>query len=160
MRHPVSIAEVHDRPATRPLLVPPRLAPRSMTMSTWQRMMAVRRNPLESWGQIAYEEDILKGSFLGRSNFILNMPDAIRHVLIENFENYTRTPIGIRVLRPILGSEGLLLSDGRSWKHQRRTLAPAFSPRAIMLLVPHMHAAIDDALAELHRRVGEPLNLR
>src|SRR5205814_1275714 len=127
MRHPVSIAEVHDRPATRPLLVPPRPVPRSMTMSTLQRIMAIRRSAIESWGQVAYEEDILEGTFLGRSNFILNAPDAIRHVLVENYENYTRTPVGIRVLRPILGSEGLLLSEGRPWKHQRRTLAPAFS---------------------------------
>lgn len=156
----MSVAETYDHRPPRPLLVPPRPTPTPGTMSTLRRMLAVRRSGLNGWGQAAYEEDILKGHFLGHANFIVNAPDVIRHVLIENFENYTRTPIGIRVLRPILGSEGLLLSDGRSWKHQRRTLAPAFSPRAIMMLVPHMHAAIDDALAELNGRVGEPLNLR
>ncbi len=123
-------------------------------------MTAVRRSGIDGWGKAAYEEEILKGRFLGQTNFIVNSPDAIRHVLIENYENYTRTAIGIRVLRPILGSEGLLLSEGRAWKHQRRTLAPAFSPRAVMMLVPHMHAAIDDAIADLNKRVGEPVDLR
>src|SRR4029077_8211678 len=115
---------------------------------------------IDGWGQAAYEEDVVRGSFLGRVNFIVNAPDAIRHVLVENYENYPRTPIGIRVLRPILGSEGLLLSEGRAWKHQRRTLAPAFSPRAVSLLVPYMQAAIDDTIGDLKRRHGEPVDLR
>ena len=34
------------------------------------------------------------------------------------------------LLRPMLG-EGLLIAEGRAWKHQRRTLAPAFTPRAV-----------------------------
>jgi cytochrome P450 len=156
----VSIAEAYDQHRERSLLVPPRPAPKPDTMSTIRRMAAVRRSGIDGWGKAAYEEDILKGRFLGQNNFIVNAPDGIRHVLIENYENYTRTAIGIRVLRPILGSEGLLLSEGKAWKHQRRTLAPAFSPRAVSMLVPHMHAAIDDAIADLNRQVGGAVDLR
>ena len=123
-------------------------------------MAAVRRSGIDGWGKAAYEEDVVKGRFLGQNNFIVNAPDGIRHVLIENYENYTRTAIGIRVLRPILGSEGLLLSEGKAWKHQRRTLAPAFSPRAVSMLVPHMHSAIDDAIAGLNKQVDEVVDLR
>ena len=43
----------------------------------------------------------------------------------------------MRVLRPIVG-DGLLVAEGRPWKHQRRTLAPAFTPRAVSTLIPHM----------------------
>ncbi len=156
----MSIAEAHDQRHQRSLLVPPRPAPKPDTMSTIRRMAAVRRSGIDGWGKAAYEEDILKGRFLGQNNFIVNAPDGIRHVLIENYENYTRTAIGIRVLRPILGSQGLLLSEGRAWKHQRRTLAPAFSPRAVSMLVPHMHAAIDDAVADLNKQLGEAVDLR
>jgi cytochrome P450 len=156
----VSIAEAYDHPNRRPLVVPPRPEPKPDSMSTIRRMAAVRRSGIDGWGQAAYEEDILKGRFLGQTNFIVNAPDAIRHVLIDNYENYRRTSIGIRVLRPILGSEGLLLSEGRAWKHQRRTLAPAFSPRAVSMLIPHMHAAIDDAIADLDAHNGEPVDVR
>ncbi len=90
----------------------------------------MRESAIATWGQRAYEEDIVQGRFFGRSSFILNTPDAIRHVLVDNYENYTRTPAAIRVLRPMLG-EGLLIAEGRAWKHQRRTLAPAFTPRAV-----------------------------
>ena len=80
-------------------------------------------------------------------------------MLVDNYENYTRTPAGIRVLRPMLG-EGLLIAEGRAWKHQRRTLAPAFTPRAVMPLVPHMLAATDETIAKLRAASNAPVDLR
>lgn len=155
----MSIAEIIDFPAARAPLIPPRppLAPDDL--SALGRLALIRSNAIASWGPRAYEEDIVQGRFFGRSSFILNTPDAIRHVLVDNYENYTRTPAGIRVLRPILG-EGLLLAEGKAWKNQRRTLAPAFAPRAIPLLVPHMLAATDDAIDALHTQTGMPVDLR
>jgi unspecific monooxygenase len=56
--------------------------------------------------------------------------------------------------------EGLLIADGRAWKHQRRTLAPAFTPRAVTPLVPHMIAVTDETIAALRTSVGQPVDLR
>ncbi len=154
----MSIAEVRDMPATRPL-VPPSPPRASADMTALGRMAAMRRSAIATWGPRAYQDDVVQGRFFGRSSFILNTPDAIRHVLVDNYENYTRTPPGIRVLRPMLG-EGLLISEGRAWKHQRRTLAPAFTPRAVAPLAPHMIAAIDDTIATLRAAQGEAVDLR
>jgi cytochrome P450 len=155
----VSIAEAWDIPATRRRLVPPSppRAPESMT--TLQRLAAMRDSAIGTWGQRAYEDDVVRGRFLLNSSFILNTPDAIRHVLVDNYENYSRTPAGFRVLRPMLG-EGLLIAEGRTWKHQRRTLAPAFTPRAVGTLVPHMVAVTDDTIASLQRISNGPVDLR
>jgi len=155
----MSIAEAWHTPVARPPLVPPSppRAPDNMTMLG--RMAAMRESAIGTWGQRAYEEDIVRGRFFGRSSFILNAPDAIRHVLVENYENYTRTPAGMRVLRPVLG-EGLLIAEGRAWKHQRRTLAPAFTPRAVASLVPHMIAVTDETIAKLQGACGQPVDLR
>ena len=155
----MSTAEAWDLPALRQPLVPPSPPRASSTMTAFGRMAAIRKSMIGSWGQRAYEEDIIQSRFFGRSSFILNTPDAIRHVLVDNYENYTRTPTGIRVLRPMLG-EGLLIAEGRAWKHQRRTLAPAFTPRAVAPLVPHMVAAIDEAIARLQRDSGAAVDLR
>jgi unspecific monooxygenase len=122
-------------------------------------MKAIRESVIGTWGQRAYEDDVIRGRFIGRSSFILNTPDAIRHVLVDNYENYTRTPAGLRVLRPMLG-EGLLIAEGRAWKHQRRTLAPAFTPRAVSTLVPHMIAATDETIAKLKTVSNAPVDLR
>jgi cytochrome P450 len=155
----VSIAEAWDIPATRRRLVPPSppRAPESMT--AFQRLAAMRESAIGTWGQRAYEDDIVRGRFFLHSSFILNTPDAIRHVLVDNYENYSRTPAGFRVLRPMLG-EGLLIAEGRAWKHQRRTLAPAFTPRAVATLVPHMVAATDETIAGLRRLSNGPVDLR
>jgi unspecific monooxygenase len=128
-------------------------------MTFFGRLAAIRESVIGTWGQRAYEEDIIQGRFFGHSSFILNAPDAIRHVLVDNYENYTRTPAGFRVLRPMLG-EGLLIAEGRAWKHQRRTLAPAFTPRAVSTLVPHMLAATDETIAKLKEASGAPVDLR
>ncbi|KIZ38411.1 MULTISPECIES: cytochrome P450 [Rhodopseudomonas] len=143
----------------RAALVPPSPPRAPPGMSTLGQLAAMRTSAIETWGQQAYEEDVIKGRFFGHGSLILNAPDAIRHVLVDNYENYTRTAAGIRVLRPMLG-EGLLLAEGRAWKHQRRTLAPAFTPRAVGMLVPHMISAADEAIADLDRRRDRPVDLR
>src|ERR1700743_751170 len=155
----MSIAETWDVPASRRRLVPPRppRAPESMT--ALQRMGKMRESIIGTWGQRAYEDDVVRGHFLFNSSFTLNTPDAIRHVLVDNYENYTRTPAGFRVLRPMLG-EGLLIAEGRAWKHQRRTLAPAFTPRAVSTMIPHMVAVTDETIENLKRISNGPVDLR
>lgn len=156
----MSAAEIPTRFAARRPIIPPRPSMGPETMTAFARMRALKHSAIGTWSARAYEEDIIRGRFLGRGSFILNAPAAIKHVLVDNHENYTRTPVGIRVLRPILGEDGLLLAHGKSWKLQRRTLAPAFSPRAVSLLIPHMTGAIDVAIGELGRVCGQPYDLR
>lgn len=155
----MSIAEALDVPLARRPLVPPSPPRAPEDMTTFGRIMAMRDSVIATWGPRAYQEDIIQGRFLLRSNFIVNQPDAIRHVLVDNYENYTRTAPGIRVLQPILG-QGVLIAEGRAWKHQRRTLAPAFTPRAVTTLVPHMIAGIDEAIAKLGAAGGHPVDIR
>ncbi|WP_315743549.1 MULTISPECIES: cytochrome P450 [unclassified Bradyrhizobium] len=155
----MSVAEVHYLPQSRSPLVPP-MPPRAPdSMGTFRRVLKMGENAIATWGQRAYEDEVVAGRFFGRSSFILNTPDAIKHVLVDNYENYARTPGGIRVLRPILG-DGLLTAEGKAWKHQRRTLAPAFTPRAVSGLIPHMVAVVDETVARLTQQGDAPVDLR
>ena len=61
------------------------------------------------WPEAAYRDDVLVRQFFGRENFLLNAPDAIHHVLVDNHANYRRTPASIRILRPIAGDPSLRL---------------------------------------------------
>src|ERR1700753_3186034 len=99
----MSIIQIHDRVrAGRPLVPPaPPRAPDSM--GAFRRVLKMGENAIATWSQRAYEEDVIPGRFFGRSSFILNTPDAIKHVLVDNYENYSRTPTSMRVLRPMLG---------------------------------------------------------
>jgi cytochrome P450 len=125
----------------------------------WFRTFAtLRRNALQMWPREAYEKDSLVQPFLGRKRFLINTPDAIHHVLIDNAANYTRTPATIRILRPIVG-DGLFLSEGDDWRHQRRTIAPALAPRIIPMLVRHVASTTAPVVARLAASADKPVDL-
>ena len=121
-------------------------------------LRALRTNALSSWPEAAYTEPFIRRSLFGRINYILNEPDAIHRVLVDNPSNYRRSPASVRILRPITG-QGLLLAEGDVWKLQRRTVAPALAPRMMPLLTRHIVATTDEALDALRDRVGGPVNL-
>jgi cytochrome P450 len=139
-------------------VVPPAPDPAPDDLSLRQIVATIRSNHLRVWSKRAYHEDLVHSRTLGRTSLLLNRPDAIRHVLVDQHENYTRTPATLRILRPLLG-QGLLTSAGPTWRHQRRTLAPAFSPKSVDLLVPHMLAPIREAVGELKSSGTEQLDL-
>jgi unspecific monooxygenase len=95
---------------------------------------------------------------LGRTRILINAPDAIHRVLVENSSNYGRTAASTRILRPVVGG-GLVLSEGRDWRHQRRTIAPAIAPRVIPVLTRHIGAVADETVASLRSRSHTSVNL-
>ncbi len=123
-----------------------------------QFLATVRTNALRMWPEAAYEAESLTQPFLGRTRVLLNAPDAIHHVLVDNYRNYRRTRASIRILRPITGA-GLLLSEGESWKLQRRTIAPALGPRVVPLLLRHVASAAEEAIRQLGGGPDAPVNL-
>src|SRR3954471_933278 len=62
---------------------------------------------------------------LGRPDRLLvTHPDAIKHVLVDNHQNYVKGKYVDRMR--ILVGNGLLVSDGAFWLRQRRLMQPAF----------------------------------
>jgi cytochrome P450 len=108
----------------------------------------LKKNALSGFAQNAFEDEMVARRLFGHWQIVLNRPAAIRHVLIDNTDNYTRSAASIRLLYPIVG-RGLFLAEGEDWKEQRRTAAPAFAPRTIPLLARHIAAAADGFVADL-----------
>jgi len=131
-----------------PRLVPPVPVPPERELPTLRFIAAMRVNGIACWPASAYEAPLRRRRLFGRARFTVSDPDLVRRVLVDNAANYARTPITIRLLRPMLG-DGLLISEGTAWRHQRRALAPAFTPRAVETLVPHILSASDEAVAAL-----------
>lgn len=142
-----------------PRLVPPVPEPPARDLSMLGFISAAGRNGIGMFPRTAYEEPVLRRRLFGRERITVSDPDAVRRIFVDRVEAYARSPVSLRVLRPILG-DGLLISSGAAWRHQRRTLAPAFTPRAVELLVPHILSATDEALDGLEREAGQgPLDL-
>lgn len=141
-----------------PLFLPPHPPAPTSELSLFGFLRAIRTNALTMWTDAAYQEDVVIRHFLGRSNMLLNAPDAIHRVLVDNPGNYRRSPASIRILRPITG-RGLLLSAGDDWRLQRRTIAPALAPRTMPMLARHIVACAQDAVPVLAAHIGEPVDL-
>jgi cytochrome P450 len=137
---------------------PPRPPIPTRQRTQLEAFLVLRRNLIEIWGERAYEDEILPGSFLGRKQLVLNAPDAIRHVLVANHENYLRNPATKRIVQPIFGA-GLFLAEGEPWKHQRRTIAPALAPRTLPILAGHIVTATEQAEAKLAELAWQPVEL-
>ena len=139
-------------------VVPSAPKPATEILPLWRTVLQLRRNVLTTWGEPAYEHDIFARPFMGRPSFLVSHPEGIRRVLVDNHANYGRTSATMRILRPILG-DGLFLAEGSAWKHQRRTMAPAFAPRSLDVAASHMAQVADETVADLGRRGTSAVNL-
>src|SRR5271156_3811572 len=98
-------------------------------ISLRQSLRAMRENAATAYSPESFEADIIDQRILWRRMFVFNDPDAIRHVVLDNAANYTKTEVGRRILEPGLG-RGRLTSEGETWRQHRRRMAPASDPRS------------------------------
>ncbi len=68
--------------------------------------------------------DIFRASIYGARAYATRDPGHARHVLRENWQNYTKGQ-AIKRVALLLGN-GLMVSEGEFWKSQRRMIQPAF----------------------------------
>jgi hypothetical protein len=85
-----------------------------------QFLALVRDNTLATFPPEAFDEDIIAGRLFWRRRFIINEPNGIRHVLLDNAANYRKSELTRRLLEPGLG-RGLLTSEGETWRRQNGT---------------------------------------
>jgi len=65
--------------------------------------------------------------------------------------NYRKDDLQLKILSPGLGN-GLATADGDSWRFQRRSLAPLFSPRQVAEFAPAMQRVAETTVERLGRR--------
>jgi len=107
---------------------PPAPVPRTVPPSRLQVIRTVLRNPLELWGEPSYTLLWIDTKFFNQRTLIINDPDLIRYILVENASNYEMSKVRRLILRPIL-RDGLLTAEGEVWKRSRKAMAPVFTPR-------------------------------
>src|SRR5271168_4588147 len=137
-----------DDSVIAPVLPAP--VPRRGRLPFFEFFRTLRDNMVATYGEEAYERDIIERTMLGRRRFLVNEPGAIKHVLIDNAANYRKTELTRRILEPGLG-KGLITSEGETWRQHRRTMSPAFDHRSIATYAPIMTGAAEELMAEWSR---------
>lgn len=84
------------------------------------------RDPLQFFQSIASQYgDIVCYRPAPEPAYLLNHPNYIRHVLVDNNRNYSKATYSNLLFTKVVG-EGLITSEGEPWRRQRRMMQPAF----------------------------------
>jgi cytochrome P450 len=110
-------------------------------------LFEAQRDPLEFFQRVIGEYGDYVGVRFGPYRYlIVNDPDAVRQVLVDNHRNYKKSR-NYQGLKLVLG-EGLVTSEGDFWRRQRRLAQPAFHKERLASFVRTM---VSDAAAMLER---------
>jgi len=101
--------------------------PRLRTYDPLGSALAFGRDPLGFLTALTREYgDIVQFRLLHLPIVVLNHPDFIKRVLLDNHANYDKDNLIFRLLRPILGLGLVTNVGGEAWLRQRRLIQPAF----------------------------------
>jgi len=89
-------------------------------------------------------------------SYLINQPDLIQTVLKTRPDDYPKSNRIGEGLRPLLGNS-VFLTNGETWKRQRRIIDPAFEGGRLRETFPAIWDAAEAAAARLAPHDGEPL---
>ena len=92
--------------------------------------------------------------------FLINNPAYVKHVLVDNHENYSKGTFINNLFKQAI-ADGLLTSEGQDWMRQRRLMQPAFYRERVARIGDGVIEATLD-MAERwgsNVRTGEPLDV-
>ena len=141
-------------------LRPPAPEPRQQPLGPLGLYRALRANSITAWRMEAYEEPYIADRNMLGGYVLINDPDLIRRVLVDNAANYPKDDLQLEKLTPAVG-RGLLTAQPESWRLQRRTVAPLFQPSAVDRYLEPMAASVDEMLArwEHHAQTGATVDV-
>jgi transcription termination factor NusB len=116
-------------------------------VSLRQFLQVIRDNVLATYAPEDFDKDFIARRLLWRRTFVVNEPGGVRHVLLDNAQNYRKSELSRRILEPGLG-RGLITTDGELWRRHRRIMAPAFDPRSVAGYAPVMTEVTEEMLAQ------------
>ncbi|OXM59376.1 cytochrome P450 [Amycolatopsis vastitatis] len=125
---------------------PPRRATIRLLKQLFTDRLALMGDNAEDYG------DVVRIAIGPKAMYLVNHPDLAKHVLADNAANYHKG-IGLQEARRALG-DGLLTSDGETWRRQRRTIQPVFRPKRIARQAAVVASEVDSLVRRLAAHDG------
>jgi cytochrome P450 len=90
------------------------------------RSRDIFRDPLSFFLTLARDRgDVVRYRSAPELAYLVNHPDYIKHVLVDNNRNYVKDTYINQMFKSYV-ADGLLTSEGEVWRRQRRLMQPAF----------------------------------
>ncbi len=136
--------------------IPASVPPADRMLGIFASLRAVRRNVLSILPPIAYSQPIVTGKTGPARWHMVQGPEGMRRIFLDNAANYPKSEVMIRMLRPAAG-QSIFIAEGADWLWQRHAIAPVFSARNVASLAPVMTETANraaDRLASSESPVG------
>lgn len=136
---------------------PPAPEPKSLAGAVAAALLPGRRDILSILPERAYEIFVGSAPYGKRPIVLVNHPNLVRKVLVDEAADYPKSDLMVGALEPLVG-DGVFISAGARWAHQRRMIDPAFAHMRIRTAFAQMAAAMKDFEARLDALAasGEP----
>lgn len=139
----MTMVEAHA--SAPPLAMPPR--PRR-PLSTLQLLKVGITNTLATCDEELFDELFVERRFLGQRAFVISDPDAVKRILMDNYDNYPRPEQSRRMFHFGSGT-GMICAEGELWRRHRRLINPTLDYRAIQPDVPKLAEFTEEVVREL-----------
>lgn len=125
--------------------LPAPLAPGPRGLKRLRMVSESSQDPLRIIPELIRDHgDLARIRFFWVNYHVVNHPDGVRRVLVENHKNYvkSRNYVGLKVL---LG-QGLLTAEGEHWRRERKLAQPAFHRERLQGFADTMISTTDQML--------------
>lgn len=135
-------------------MIPPKPAPRPDRVSLWRYLKLFRADILSAQPARLYRAWMAEFRTPFFTSYLCNDPALVARVLSEEPENFPKSERVGEGLRPLLG-RSVFVTNGETWKRQRRIIDPAFEGGRLHDTLPAMLAAGRAAVARMAEGVQE-----
>jgi cytochrome P450 len=125
-------------------MIPPKPKPRADRVSLWRYMRLFRQDILSAQPARLYRAWMAEFKTPFFRSFMVNEPALLDVVLKERPDDFPKSDRIGEGLRPLLG-DSVFLTNGETWKRQRRIIDPAFEGGRLRDTFPAMWAAAEAA---------------
>ncbi|WP_109464822.1 cytochrome P450 [Albibacillus kandeliae] len=129
-------------------MTPPKPASRPDKVSLWTYARLFRRDILSAQPERLYRAWMAEFRTPFFRSFLVNQPDLVAEILKVRPDDFPKSDRIGEGLRPLLGNS-VFLTNGETWKRQRRIIDPAFEGGRLRDTFPAMWAAAEAAVARL-----------
>jgi cytochrome P450 len=131
-----------------PRIIGPMPEIRKTRPSPLTRIFKGRHSSLDVLFERSYSMKMGEFSGARRKFYFLTQPDIVNRVLASDVDLYPKSDLMGTILYQILGN-GIFVSNGDTWKKQRRMMNPAFDFARISEVFPLMMQSANDMKARL-----------
>ena len=124
--------------------------PHRNKLSRWLMFFSARRSWLDGLSERSYRMKMGEVHLPGVDLYMVNDPALVKRMLVEQADDFPKSPLLADALRPLLG-DSIFTTNGAQWASQRAMMEPAFAQARVSVAFPMMRAAVAAMLARLAR---------